>query len=71
MTEKEQKAKSQKMADDIVKQTKSIVAAFRHMIDIHGPQKNWKFTYSISLSAEPALEHERVVYKKRRKKNER
>lgn len=64
---KSRKNPEQIMAEKIQIQAEGIVRAFQRLIQIHKPDSPWRFTYSISLSAEPIAEVKQKVESEKKK----
>lgn len=67
----EPKRKSSKdLGDKVWKETTELAKAFSELIRKYQQGEKWRFTYSVSLSAEPIVEKETVFIEKDGKKND-
>jgi len=53
---KKQKKEHKIMGEKIHIQTEAMTRAFQRLIQLRDPNARWRFTYSVSLSAEPIAE---------------
>lgn len=54
------KSKKERIAEKLYVQTEAMARAFQRMIELHNPTNRWRFTFNVSLSAEPVAEvHEK------------
>jgi len=60
------KSKVDKINEKIYEQTIAMASTFRRMMILHKPNERWRFTFSVSLSAEPVPDIEQKIMKKRR-----
>ena len=57
--------KKPRTLEEAAKRITSLTKAFQDLIEWHDPTGRWRFTYSVSLSAEPIPQLERQIEKQK------
>ena len=59
------KKEKPKTLGEVANQITTLTKTFQELVKWHDPTGRWRFTYSVSLSAEPIAEVERQVEQKK------